>query len=1795
MKQNYSMSGNASRNRLRNPYHLLLTLVLFVFGSSQIVQAQKMEKLPGPIIVCPAKFEDQNSRMAMSQMASKKLLSTKKSATAELLVTFGPGAQANPEATAAFQFALDIWAEEIVSNVPIRIFAEFADLGPGVLASAGPTTIFSDFEGAPVPGVFYPAALADALAGVDLDPDEEFDLVVNLGNGIPWYFGTDGNTPAGLFDFVTVALHEAGHGLGFIDGGDVDENGVGSLGFAGGIPIIFDTFIVNGEGTSVLDLPNPSLELGDFYTSGDVFVNGTRAVAALGGTLPELFAPNPFQGGSSIAHWDEATFPAGDPNSLMSPQVGTAESNFDIGDITRGHFSDMGWVFADAAPIVVIPGSISEELNVDEIVRREISISNVSDASVTVSPSASTDASVIELFDPESVTVAATEVATLEVQFNTTGLPKGIYEEEIILDIEGSDVSVTIPVTIRVLDGTEVPIITVSPESFEETIEQLQVVTRDLTLENTGDDNLTFNITVNDQPQITFANRVATSMLSIETNGFNVKNFPAASASPGISSLIQTGKGTFSNIISSLLATGFEEFAAGNIDEQFGWSISTATETDDWEITNVNAFEGSQHIRSVSDGSGGTRLAFSPTVTPGDEPFMVTTSRINIQGSGTTWQVIPQSPTAGFLITRVTFNPDGSIAVQDAATGAVVQTGFTTPSGYFDLRIVVDKDDFTLTVFIDDQLIFSGAGFAGEIEQVVFLSNMETAGSTMDIDNFEIVDGDPNAFFLTVSPAEGVVPFGSSTVAEVKFDTRILDPGTYNATINVSSNDTTDPSIDIPVSLTVLTPPTITVAPDALSAAVDVQTDDPPTQTETFTISNSGENPLEFTTALGPTIFTLPSPGANAALMAALDLSKYGAGNTDSYTFKSVKSKREPQLRMLSRTDLPVENATVITDSIFYDSGISFPDSFGGLEGPAIATAIKFDAESDFTLTAVRNAYRTETLADVAILLEVYRGGATPDLGELLLQQTVTTTSETGVFLLEELTAPLPFEAGESFWVVHKYPEGIDFPQGQDDDISSVRPDTYFFSSDGGESYTNLTANVFLTRALSSAGDEAYISLEPSSGTVAAGESVEVSVTFDGQSLTNGTFQTDILVNSNDPVTPTAAVATTFEVSGQISGIEVSDELLTFNDVFIGNSAERTFTITNTGLAQLNVNSIVSDNTDFVPEVSSTVINGGEEQEITVTFSPSSVGSINGIISITSDAPDVGVIDLIVNGIGVDPPTAILDPLEVSESTDTGTTVDTEITLRNDGSSPLVFSFPEFTMAAAMANPNAQISSNADIIDYKALGTPQKGFKDTRIGAKVANSMGMDNEFGYTWIDSDEVGGPVYFPFDISATGFDLSPFVNADDTVELSLPYPIEFYGITYESIFISANGFVSFQAPTTPFTFFNEQIPVDDGVNNVIAGFWSDLEPQNGGAVHIEAFADAVVVQWTNAPIFFGAPEETVTFKIIIFADGTIDIFYDDVDGASFVDQGTVGIENADGSDGAQVAFNTPYIKDGLALRFIAPDVPMTNFISSVSPLSGVVPAGGSRTLTVTLDATDLDPDVYFDELTVSSNAPDKSSSTALIELTVLDVPRVSTFTLVNADTNEEIGPLNEGDVIDLADFDANSFNVVANIGEEAVGSVVFDFNGDEGFRTESTAPYALGGDSNGNFRTVVFPLGTNTITATPFTERGGRGDAGIPLTVNFEVVDVSDDTAEASGRVFPNPVENVANFALKEGTKQTLKGTLHNLMGQMVYPSFDFAIDDQGSGFLDMTDLPQGTYIFTLRDASGEVVSQVKMLKK
>lgn len=240
-----------------------------------------------------------------------------------------PGTTRGEQRLFAFQYAIDIWAAELDSPVEIRVGATFdplfCDSGFVTLGEAQPVAAFYAFVGAPQPDVLYPSALADRLAGADLDPGND-DIMAqfnsDFGTTCPfpagWYYGTDGQPPNNDSDFVTVVLHELGHGFGFLTFVDVttgmresDQNDPFS-----------DWLVDDRSGKSFPEMTNAE-RLSAITATGDLKWDGPEVVAASGvlthgadaeGRV-EMYAPADPIVGSSVSHWSDSLT----PNELMEP------------------------------------------------------------------------------------------------------------------------------------------------------------------------------------------------------------------------------------------------------------------------------------------------------------------------------------------------------------------------------------------------------------------------------------------------------------------------------------------------------------------------------------------------------------------------------------------------------------------------------------------------------------------------------------------------------------------------------------------------------------------------------------------------------------------------------------------------------------------------------------------------------------------------------------------------------------------------------------------------------------------------------------------------------------------------------------------------------------------------------------------------------------------------------------------------------------------------------------------------------------------------------------------------------------------------------------------------------------------------------------------------------------------------------------------------------------------------------------------------------------------------------------
>jgi beta-glucosidase len=113
----------------------------------------------------------------------------------------------------------------------------------------------------------------------------------------------------------------------------------------------------------------------------------------------------------------------------------------------------------------------------------------------------------------------------------------------------------------------------------------------------------------------------------------------------------------------------------------------------------------------------------------------------------------------------------------------------------------------------------------------------------------------------------------------------------------------------------------------------------------------------------------------------------------------------------------------------------------------------------------------------------------------------------------------------------------------------------------------------------------------------------------------------------------------------------------------------------------------------------------------------------------------------------------------------------------------------------------------------------------------------------------------------------------------------------------------------------------------------------------------------------------------------------------------------------------------------------------------------------------------------------------------------PRLSGLVLVDVATETDIDPLANGSTIDLS-VPGTLVNVRAEVIDEAlVGSVRWSLD-DEVLRVENAAPFAVGGDIDGQLVPWSIPVGKHTLTATPYAGDDATGFAGETISATFTV---------------------------------------------------------------------------------------------
>lgn len=324
---------------------IIFIVLIFLSNTvyAQILLSEQLGKEHLPVTICYASNDIERITIPPPEEFLLKSNTKKKS---EIIVTYS---LFPPEAQKAFDYAISIWESIIESDIPIQVEANWRSQDINTLGSAAPADYVTGFKNIPHKDKYYPLALAEKISGEHINPYSSPDIVCTFNKETQWYFGLDQETPGLMYDFVTVVLHEIGHGLGFTGFFDVRSNqGLYEYEYLSvdGLVSTFDFMIVNAANQQLVDktiFRVPSTELFDAFTSGLLYSNSKSAAFENNGSNARLYSPSPWNSGSSIYHLNDATYPASSGNSLMTHAISRGESVHNPGPITMGIMDDIGW------------------------------------------------------------------------------------------------------------------------------------------------------------------------------------------------------------------------------------------------------------------------------------------------------------------------------------------------------------------------------------------------------------------------------------------------------------------------------------------------------------------------------------------------------------------------------------------------------------------------------------------------------------------------------------------------------------------------------------------------------------------------------------------------------------------------------------------------------------------------------------------------------------------------------------------------------------------------------------------------------------------------------------------------------------------------------------------------------------------------------------------------------------------------------------------------------------------------------------------------------------------------------------------------------------------------------------------------------------------------------------------------------------------------------------------------------------------------------------------------------------
>lgn len=513
-----------------------------------------------------------------------------------------------------------------------------------------------------------------------------------------------------------------------------------------------------------------------------------------------------------------------------------------------------------------------------------------------------------------------------------------------------------------------------------------------------------------------------------------------------------------------------------------------------------------------------------------------------------------------------------------------------------------------------------------------------TNNGTADLNVTGISSSNPR-YTLTpsVPPALLLAP-GASQTLSVTFTPSAL--GTAAATISIASNDADTPTVTVNATGSGIAAPApnIAVAPLSVDFGNVIFGNQPAPQS--LTITNSGTADL----TVSAVAIDNPDFAASPAVPPGINLTP-GASRTLSLTFvPSALGTGSANLTISSNDpDTPVRTVTLVGEAVQAPApnilasplNVDFGDVVVGDAAVLKSVTVTNNGTADLIITELASSGPDFTLSPAPVVPITLAPAAGRTFSVAFAPAALGASTADLTIASNDADSPLT--------QVSLSGVGIDAPQPK----MSVAPLDVNLGSVmiGGTStaqsvtVTNTgSAQLTLTGLGTINPDFAVSPTAPPDIVVMPGGSQSLTLTFSPSTL--GADSGSLIISSDDPGSPEVTISLSGTgVAVPTPSIAVTPLTLNFGDTVVGKtSAPQAVMVSNNGTADLSLTAIASDSPQFAftsAAAAPIVLSPGGSQILNVTFSPDMPGAASGLLTIASDDPGAGLVELALSGTGV--------------------------------------------------------------------------------------------------------------------------------------------------------------------------------------------------------------------------------------------------------------------------------------------------------------------------------------------------------------------------------------------------------------------------------------------------------------------------------------------------------------------------------------------------------------------------------